>query len=212
MTGESVPIGKFPTLNIANLEEKNRWLYEGSLVIESRPNTLAMVVQTGYRTHRGRTIRKIMNRHAKEPDFFLTAIFFFIEAWIVATVIFLATLPVILNVDIVPEFIIYRYLDFVGWSFPPIFPILFNLAYSFSLARLAYKNIYGNEPEKTVEAAKLKVMCFDKTGTLTQNELEVHEVIKFAQKGIEYVHNDKTDPKHALTMKLFASCHTVREV
>ena len=78
MTGESIPIGKFPVTNSTQLAEKNRWLYEGSTVLESRPNTLAMAVYTGYCSHRGRTIRKILNRHALEPDFFMTGIYFFI--------------------------------------------------------------------------------------------------------------------------------------
>ena len=35
------------------------------------------------------------------------------------------------------------------------------------------------EPEKTVAACNLQVMCFDKTGTLTENTVEVNKVLKF---------------------------------
>jgi cation-transporting ATPase 13A2 len=83
--------------------------------------------------------------------------------------LFIVTLPVMMNITIPKVFIGYRFLDFLAWSFPPTFPIYFNLAYSFSLVRLRRKGIVGTEPEKTVDAAKLKTMCFDKTGTLTQN-------------------------------------------
>ena len=40
--------------------------------------------------------------------------------------------------------------DFVTYSFPAPFPILFNLAYSFCLARLQKKEIIGLQAEKTV--------------------------------------------------------------
>lgn len=55
----------------------------------------------------------------------------------------------------------------IGWIIPPIYPIYFNLCYSFSLYRLTQKNIYGTEPFKTIVSGKVKTMCFDKTGTLT---------------------------------------------
>jgi cation-transporting ATPase 13A2 len=138
-----------------------------------------MVVNIGYGTRRGRIIRKILTRVTKAPDFFKTALIFLVETLIIGVIIYLATLPLLLRLEIVPAYVVYRFLDFLGWTFPPPLPIYFNLAYSFALGRLRGKNINGTEPEKTLEAAKLKAFCFDKTGTLTQNEIEVHEIIKF---------------------------------
>jgi hypothetical protein len=36
-----------------------------------------------------------------------------------------------------------RFADTLGWAVPPVFPIYFNLCYSFSLYRLNKKKIYG---------------------------------------------------------------------
>jgi cation-transporting ATPase 13A3/4/5 len=90
---------------------------------------------------------------------------------------------------VVPAFVVFRFLDILAWSFPPTFPIYFNLAYSFSLVRLKWKGIFGTEPEKTTEAAQVKTFCFDKTGTLTQNEIEVYEIIKFVN---DFTHDNIT--------------------
>lgn len=60
-----------------------------------------------------------------------------------------------------------RFADTLGWAVPPVFPIYFNLCYSFSLYRLNKKKIYGTQPYKTIVAGKVKTICFDKTGTLT---------------------------------------------
>ena len=63
--------------------------------------------------------------------------------------------PVVIFFDILSSFV------------PSTLLIYFNLNYSFSLARLRYKDISGTQLEKTVAGADLKIFCFDKTGTLT---------------------------------------------
>jgi len=64
--------------------------------------------------------------------------------------------------------IILLFFLYITFCYPPAFPIYFNLAYSYSLARLKFKNIHGTEPEKTIQSTNLQIMCFDKTGTLTE--------------------------------------------
>lgn len=39
-------------------------------------NTFAIVINTGFTTHRGRIIRKIMNRTVKDPDILRTTLIF----------------------------------------------------------------------------------------------------------------------------------------
>jgi P-type E1-E2 ATPase len=62
LTGESYPIGKFPVNNFSSIAQNNRWLFEGSTVLEARVGTLALVINVGYQTHRGRIIRRILTR------------------------------------------------------------------------------------------------------------------------------------------------------
>lgn len=62
LTGESMPIGKFPVTKFEQTKDDNRWLFEGSKVVEKKGTVYALVVNTGYTTRRGRIIRKILTR------------------------------------------------------------------------------------------------------------------------------------------------------
>jgi magnesium-transporting ATPase (P-type) len=90
-----------------------------------------------------------------------------LEVTIISVISFFACLPLILNLDIEPLFIVFEFFHFLASAAPPPLPIFFHVAYSFSLTRLKFKEISGTEPQKTVDGAYLKIMCFDKTGTLT---------------------------------------------
>jgi len=57
-----MPIGKFPAHKLDQTKEDNRWLFEGSKVVEKKDVVYALVVNTGYTTKRGRIIRKILTR------------------------------------------------------------------------------------------------------------------------------------------------------
>jgi magnesium-transporting ATPase (P-type) len=82
----------------------------------------------------------------KAPDFFMTVVYFLIETCIIGTIIYACTVNMMVVNKIISTFIVFRFLDILAWSFPPSFPIYFNVAYSFSLIRLKWRNIYGTEP------------------------------------------------------------------
>jgi magnesium-transporting ATPase (P-type) len=102
-----------------------------------------VVINTGFTTHRGRIIRKIMNRTIKDPDIIRTTLIFVMEVVIVSIITFFATLFLLLRLNIDPIFIFFKFLDFLASSAPPPLPIFFNLAYSLSLFRLGFKGIIG---------------------------------------------------------------------
>lgn len=79
--------------------------------------------------------------------------------------------------------VVFRFFDFITYSFPAPFPIFFNLAYSFCLVRLSNESIIGTQADKTVESSRMKTVCFDKTGTLTLNKMEVANVFAFTNNG-----------------------------
>jgi hypothetical protein len=68
----------------------------------------------------------------------------------ISFIIFFASLPQLMSLEIESIMIVFRVLDFITYSFPVAFPIFFNLAYSFSLVRLRKENIIGTQAEKTV--------------------------------------------------------------
>lgn len=162
-----MPIGKFPANTLKQAKEENRWLYEGSKVVEKRMTSLALVVNVGYASRRGRIVRKILTKTIGFTEVFKKCMIFFLEIFIVSNIIYLGALEFMIDHRISPMILGFRYIDFLGWSFPPLFPIFFNLTYSFAIARLKASGIMCIEPPKTVESTNLKVMCFDKTGTLT---------------------------------------------
>lgn len=62
LTGESVPIGKSPAFSREEARLETRWLFEGTSVLESRGQPLALAVHTGFVTRKGRIFRKILFR------------------------------------------------------------------------------------------------------------------------------------------------------
>ena len=64
---------------------------------------------------------------------------------IVSFLVYVLALPQLLALDIDLTMIIFRFLDFITYCFPGPFPIFFNLAYSFCLARLNSANIMGTQ-------------------------------------------------------------------
>lgn len=69
-----------------------------------------MVINTGFTTHRGRIIRKIMNRTIKDPDIIRTTLIFVLEVVIVSLIIFFATLFLILDKDIDRIIIFFKFI------------------------------------------------------------------------------------------------------
>ena len=67
LTGENVPIAKFKIIDDANHSDKSHWLFEGSKVETMKDHTLALAINVGYASQRGRIIRKILNKTSKQP-------------------------------------------------------------------------------------------------------------------------------------------------
>lgn len=76
LTGENVPIAKFKIVDDKKHNDKSHWLYEGSKVETKKEHTLAVAVNVGYGSQRGRIIRKILNKQSKQPQFFQKVIWF----------------------------------------------------------------------------------------------------------------------------------------
>jgi magnesium-transporting ATPase (P-type) len=119
-------------------------------VLEKKGDVLALVVNIGYASRRGRIIRKILARSVKTPDSFWKAIQFLAECFLVAAIIYFATLPFTLSRNISDLFVGFRFIDFLGWSFPTALPIYFNSVFSLSMRRLLTKDIMGTEPDRAL--------------------------------------------------------------
>lgn len=67
LTGESVPIPKFRLTDHSKILSKSHWIYEGSKVKTIKEGTLALAVDIGFGSQRGRIIRKILTKIPKQP-------------------------------------------------------------------------------------------------------------------------------------------------
>jgi hypothetical protein len=65
------------------------------------------------------------------------------ESGLVGIIIYACTVNMMIVNNVIPSFVVFRFLDILAWSFPPSFPIYFNVASSFSLVRLKWRNIFG---------------------------------------------------------------------
>lgn len=169
-----------------------------------------MVVHTGYTSKKGRILRKMLHRQVSKPALFKSFIYFLIENYIVVLIIYFATLRMRIdqnNLD--PIIIVLNFLLIITFSFSPSCPIYFNLIYSFALLRMKFKGILGTHPQKTIQAAHLKVMCFDKTGTLTEDKVQLQKILKFNEDNYSQI--DFKNNKKQFDFKLFATCHTVKQ-
>jgi cation-transporting P-type ATPase 13A2 len=67
LTGENVPIAKFRIIEDSKHDDKCHWLFEGSKIETMKEHTLALAINVGYTSQRGRIIRKILNKTSKQP-------------------------------------------------------------------------------------------------------------------------------------------------
>lgn len=141
-----------------------------------KEDTLALAVNVGFTSRKGRIIRKILTHVSKQPEFFMKIIYFMMEVTIITAIVFFSTLGYLLSQQIETVMVVFRGLDFITYAIPAPYPIYFNTAYSVCVARLQFQQILCTHAEKTVESGRLKTLCFDKTGTLTQPKMHVHAV------------------------------------
>ena len=215
LTGESYPIAKFPLKSESSIYESFPWLYEGSIVLERSEDIRAVVVNTGFTTKKGRIIRKILNRETEEPKIYKTALGFVAINAILGVLAFGIFLIITSanNIRVQAGYAVINFFDTMSAFIPSVLPIYFNLNYSFSLARLRYKNISGTQIEKTVAGADTKVFCFDKTGTITEAEVNLKRVYGIKDTQISKdIKEELFDSRHESILHLLATCHAAREI
>lgn len=93
-----------------------------------------MAIYTGYTSHRGRIIRKIINISIKEPAFTKSIILFSIINVMVTSLVFLSIIPMLQQMLMTPAKIASEYVFMVGFSLSFVgFIYMFP---SFSMRRL----------------------------------------------------------------------------
>ncbi len=125
------------------LNKKKSWLLEGSKILECGDKSRVIVINTDYSTRRGRIIHKILTRQTKRPQFYKKGIYFLLINFAIGVILYLSTLYLLLG-NVISLFVGFRFMDILGWTIPPAYPIYFNMAFTFSLIRLKNEKNYRN--------------------------------------------------------------------
>ncbi|KAI9479504.1 hypothetical protein BDB00DRAFT_885412 [Zychaea mexicana] len=226
LTGEPLPIRKFPARDASFLEEKIHRLYAGTMVKQASSDSTALVMATRTNTDKGQLVQKIL---FPQPVSFI-----FNEQLKLVFAVLLCWALVLLGIG-------SWWLGGIGmtaWFYGttcaaqvmnPLLPAILVVGQSVAGGRLKKNGIYSVDLPRILMAGKVRVFCFDKTGTLTNQGLEYNGVQPVVRHQIEKKEkNDSTatnlglgemkqhyqdlnpdiDHEQLLRMGL-ASCHSV---
>jgi magnesium-transporting ATPase (P-type) len=70
------------------------------MVKTKKEGVLAMAVNVGFGSRRGRIIRKILTKRPKQPEFFKKMIYFLLEVLVVSLVLYAATVKQMFGLNI----------------------------------------------------------------------------------------------------------------
>ncbi|PGH16912.1 hypothetical protein AJ80_05056 [Polytolypa hystricis UAMH7299] len=193
LTGESVPISKFPatqealdSLNLSTTSMQpnvaKHFLFCGTKIIRARrpqdleddeAAALAMVVRIGFDTTKGALVRSMLFPKPSGFKFYRDSFRYISVMGAVASLGFLASFLNFVHLGLPWHTIIVRALDLITIVVPPALPATLTIGTNFALSRLKKQEIFCISPQRVNVAGKLDVVCFDKTGTLTEDGLDV---------------------------------------
>ncbi|KAJ3121430.1 hypothetical protein HK100_012392, partial [Physocladia obscura] len=178
LTGEALPVVKFPVKNDANIvysddANKSNTLFAGCFVLEAQPSmkdkpVRAIVTATGAVTSKGRLVKDILFPTKVSFVFqeHLKVVFGVLMVWgvvmLFASVLLLGTTGA--DAWFYGMFTISQILS-------PLLPAVLVIGQSVASERLAKKGILCVDLDRITLSGKVKVYCFDKTGTLTKEGL-----------------------------------------
>ncbi|MCJ1234491.1 hypothetical protein MMC14_002452 [Varicellaria rhodocarpa] len=193
LTGESVPVSKFPTtddaLQLLNLSSSSmhadiikHFLFSGTKIVRARrPQdiqddeavALAIVVRTGFNTTKGALVRSMLFPKPSGFKFYKDAFRYITVMASVAGIGFIASFINFIRLKLAWQLIIVRALDLITIVVPPALPATLTIGTNFALSRLKKKGIFCISPQRVNVGGKVDIVCFDKTGTLTEDGLDV---------------------------------------
>ncbi|KAJ5263741.1 hypothetical protein N7478_011346 [Penicillium angulare] len=193
LTGESVPVSKFPFIDDAlkyldlsapsiHPNVAKHFLFSGTKIIRARrPQNvdddeavaLAIVTRTGFSTTKGALVRSMLFPKPSGFKFYRDSFRYIAVMGVVALCGFVASFINFIKLGLAWHLIIVRALDLITIVVPPALPATLSIGTNFALSRLKKQSIFCISPQKVNVGGKLDVVCFDKTGTLTEDGLDV---------------------------------------
>ncbi|OAJ42778.1 hypothetical protein BDEG_26191 [Batrachochytrium dendrobatidis JEL423] len=179
LTGEALPVAKFPIKNIDRVynreeSEKTNTLIAGCHILEARPDVegesvMAIILATGASTSKGSLVKDIL--------YPMPISFIFLEHLKIV-------IPMLAIWGVVMLFLSMAMLGSAtadAWFYgmitisqilSPLLPAVLVIGQSIAADRLRAQGIMCVDLARITLAGKVKVFCFDKTGTLTKEGLD----------------------------------------
>lgn len=193
LTGESVPVSKFPATDEAlylldlsasdiHPDVSKHFLFSGTRIIRARrPQdgqdqeavALGIVVRTGFSTTKGALVRSMVFPKPSGFKFYRDSFRYISVMAGVAALGFAISFVNFVRLQLNWGLIIIRALDLITIVVPPALPATLTIGTNFALSRLKKKQIFCISPQRVNVGGKLDLVCFDKTGTLTEDGLDV---------------------------------------
>ncbi|CAG0906491.1 unnamed protein product, partial [Cyprideis torosa] len=185
--GESVPVTKTPLpprprgLSFDSDAHARHTLFCGTRVIQTRfyegERVLALVVNTGYATAKGKLVRAIMFPHPVDFKFSTDAYRFILVLAAIAAVGFVYTVVTKYLRGVSPGDIALDSLDLLTIVVPPALPAAMTVGIVVAAQRLKDKKIFCISPRAINISGLINCVCFDKTGTLTEDGMDMWGVV-----------------------------------
>jgi cation-transporting P-type ATPase 13A2 len=207
LTGESQPVIKESLPNIGTIynKEKLYTLSNGTKIVSTNEESIAVVISTGYFTTKGDLVRSILfpkpNRFNFERDASLFIVFMFLIGVLGLSI----AIPPLQKAGHNSRDILNACLNLVTTAVPAALPLTMAIGVGYSLKRFKHKHISCISPPCINASGRVSVLCFDKTGTLTQDEMKL---------GIVYdssllLEIDKLESCNIQFQKCMASCNSL---
>jgi P-type Mg2+ transporter len=178
LTGESVPISKFP----GKLEKEAKEVFEAKNIIFAGTSIIsgeaeAVVISTGKEMVMGE-ISKLVSKISKESVYEKQLLK--LSSLVLKIVIITIVFAFLANIYIKGTVGILDYLLFcialIVSIIPEALPLIFTFALSSGALKLAEEKVVVRRLSAVEGLGDIEILCTDKTGTLTENKLKIHDV------------------------------------
>lgn len=187
LTGESVPVTKFPIETGDYLEDEDILKKTGSILfcgtrvlvcsgaqsstLNPHKSCVAMVYRTGFRSAKGQLIASLLNGKEGFLDFFADALWVVLVMFVLCTLMYVWSADSLRHDNVPWNLVVLKYFDCITIAVPPALTASLTVATAISIRRLKEKNIFVSDSTRVNWAGLVGAVCFDKTGTLTEDRL-----------------------------------------
>ena len=177
--------------------------------------TLGMVMDTGFRTSKGKITRTVLfseEDQIVQKDCYILLFMLLIVSLFTSAYVMVKGLE---EENRNKDKLFLRCIMIITNVVPPELPMIMNMAVNGSILNLKKKKIFCTDPFRIILAGKVQTMVFDKTGTLTQDSVHFKGLGLLGESGpvrIVDSFTDKAIPNKDLINVVLSGCHSLLKI